>query len=320
MKCVKHYVGIDVSKLSFDVCFQEGDLYKHYQFSNDPSGFKCLVSLFNSPAHYHVVMEASGPYYQSIALYLFEQGTSVSVVNPLVIRRFCQMRLSRAKTDKKDAKMIALYGQAEQPSLWEPDAEYVLELRQMQAALEGYTKSKTAMERQKEAFTHSSSTSKDVLRSLNKTIGNIKKEIDILEAKMEQLAQKYHGDQFKNLQSIPGIGKKTALQLIVATGAFKKFSSAKQLSAYFGLSPRIFESGTSVKGKARITKMGMSRIRAMLCMCSWTAKKCNKACKELYDRLVTKGKSKRLALVAVANKLIKQAFAIATKETTYQTT
>ena len=109
------------------------------------------------------------------------------------------------------------------------------------------------------------------------------------------------------------------MMLIVLTGAFTKFSNAKQLSSYFGLSPRIFESGTSVKGKARITKMGMSKIRAMLYVCAWSAKRCNTACKELYDRLVAKGKSKRLALIAVANKLLKQAFAIATKKEYYLT-
>jgi transposase len=106
--------------------------------------------------------------------------------------------------------------------------------------------------------------------------------------------------------------------LIVISGGFTKFSNAKQLSSYVGLSPRIFESGTSVKGKARICKMGMSRIRAMLYVCSWSAIKCNKACKELYQRLLGQGKSRRLALIAVANKLLKQTFAIATKGTFYE--
>jgi transposase len=278
-----------------------------------------FIIIAKARTNYYIVMEASGPYYLRLATWLYEQGLSVSVVNPLVIRRFCQMKLCRAKTDKKDAQMIALYGKTEQPKLWQPDADYVLELRQLQAAVEGFNKSRTSIIRQKEAFLQSTVVSKETIKALNKAISAIEKEITVLENKMESLAKQYHEDMFKNLQTIPGFGKKTAMQLIVISGAFSKFSSSKQLSAYCGLSPRIYQSGTSVKGKARITKMGMGRIRALLYLCAWSAKRCNKTCKDLYDRLVEKGKSKRLALIAVANKLIKQAFAIATKGIPYQT-
>jgi transposase len=302
------------------VAISEGERFSHYQLSNDPKGFSSLTLLISRFSNCHVVMEASGPYYLCLASYLFDQQIDVSVINPLVIRRFCQMRLCRAKTDKKDAKMIALYGKAEMPALWQPDADYVLELRQMQATIDGLNKSRTSMIRQMEAFSHNRVKSKDAYKTLKKTILMIEKEIEILESKMEELVQTYHSKMFDHLRSIPGLGKKTAMMLIVCTGAFKKFSNPKQLSAYFGLSPRIFESGTSVKGKARITKMGMSKMRVLLYMCAWSAKRCNKACKELYDRLVEKGKSKRLALIAVANKLVKQAFAIATKKENYQLT
>jgi len=119
---------------------------------------------------------------------------------------------------------------------------------------------------------------------------------------------------FNQLKSIPGMGSKTSLLLIVISGGFSKFNNHKQLASYVGISPRIFESGTSVKGKSKICKMGMSKIRALLYMCAWSAKRCNETCKALYDRLVEKGKSKKLALIAVVNKLLKQAFAIATKK------
>src|ERR1700749_1350886 len=150
MQSQTNYTGIDISKSFFDVAVPNGELHRYYKFSNDESGFKELLKVLGADSH--VIMEASGPYYLRLACNLYEQGISVSVVNPLVIRRFCQMRLSRAKTDKKDAQMIALYGKAEQPKLWEPDAGYVLELRQMQAAVEGLNKSRTSMIRQKEAF------------------------------------------------------------------------------------------------------------------------------------------------------------------------
>ncbi len=134
---------------------------------------------------------------------------------------------------------------------------------------------------------------------------------------MQQIAELHYAEMLANLQSIPGLGKKTAMMLIVLSGGFSRFDDYRKLSSYLGLCPRIFESGSSVKGKARICKMGMSRIRAMLYICSWSAKRCNKACRELYQRLIAKGKAGKMALIAVVNKLLKQAFAIATQKTKY---
>ena len=313
----RNYIGIDISKLTFDVAIlNEKEKYNHHKFSNDEDGFEKLIQFLNQESDV-CVMEASGPYYLKLATYLSDNKISVSVVNPLVIRRFSQMRMSRTKTDKKDAKIIADYGRAETPDLWEPEEDYILELRQMQAYTEQLNKSRTGFLRQQEAFKQNPINAVAMNESLQNMIDTLERELAIIEFKMTELVSRHHQKLFKQLNSIPGIGRKTAMQLIVISGGFTKFENAKQLCSYIGLSPRIFESGTSVKGKSRICKMGMSRIRAMLYVCSWTAKKSNKACKELYDRLVEKGKSKKLALIAVVNKLLKQAFAIATKNEYY---
>jgi transposase len=311
-----NYVGVDISKEAFDVAVHQADGYHYYKFPNDSIGFKALLELL-SPEH-QVVMEASGPYYLKLACYLHGRGVIVSVINPLVIRRFCQMRLSRAKTDKKDARMIAEYGLAEHPNQWKPEEKYVLELKQMQASMDLLNKCRTGILRQQEAFQANEHICKEAVRAISKAKEAAEKQIAILEEKMQKLIEQYHGEMYRQLQSIPGMGKKTALWLIVISGGFTKFENSKQLSSYIGLCPRIFESGTSIKGKSRITKMGMGRIRAMLYMCAWSAKRWNKACKELYDRLVSKGKAKRQALIAVANKLLKQALAIATGDIKYQ--
>jgi len=131
------------------------------------------------------------------------------------------------------------------------------------------------------------------------------------------LIKQHHQELFEQVTSIPGLGRKSALLLVVITGGFTRFAHYKQLVSYLGLSPRIYESGTSIKGRARICKMGMSRVRAVLYVCSWSAIKANKACRELYERLLAKGKAKRLALIAVVNKLLRQAFAVATKKEFY---
>jgi len=313
----RNYVGIDISKLTFDVAIKnETGNYTHYKLSNDSVGFKQLMTLLNAKIDC-CVMEASGPYYLKLATFLHEKEVGISVINPLVIRRFSQMRMMRTKTDKKDAVMIAEYGKTEHPTQWKPEESYVLELKQMQAYTEQLNKSRTSFLRQAEAFSQNPVKCLVMTKSLSKMIENIEKEIAIIEAQMEALVKNHHEHLFNQIQSIPGLGKKTSMQLIVLSGGFTKFENAKQLSSYVGLSPRIFESGTSVKGRAKICKMGMGRVRAMLYVCAWTAKKCNKACKELYDRLLEKGKAKKLALIAVANKLLKQAFAIATKNEFY---
>ncbi|MBN2638298.1 MAG: IS110 family transposase [Bacteroidales bacterium] len=118
-------------------------------------------------------------------------------------------------------------------------------------------------------------------------------------------------DLLTNISSIKGIGKKTATLLIVNTNAFETFDHYRQLSSYFGLSPRERSSGTSLKAKAHITKKGNPAVRNHLFLCSFTACEYNSRCKALYERIVAKGKSKKLALIAVSNKLLKKAFAVA---------
>lgn len=316
MSSITNYIGIDISKDYFDVAINRGDgRYSSYQFSNDRKGFLELIKLLDESSW--CVMEASGPYYLRLASFLRTRSVNLSVVNPLVIRRFCQMRLMRAKTDKKDAVMIAQYGSINRPAIWMGEEDYVLELKQLQAYLDQLNKQRTNFIRQQQAFSQSTVQNQKVRSGISTQINRLENEIDKIQSEMVDLIQLHHGCMFENLKTIPGIGKKTSLMLIVLTGAFTKFENHKQLSSYFGLSPRIFESGKSIKGRARICKMGMSKIRAMLYMCACTAKSCNKACKQLYDRLIAKGKSGKLALIAVANKLLKQAFAIAIKQTAY---
>ena len=134
---------------------------------------------------------------------------------------------------------------------------------------------------------------------------------------MEEIASAYCNDLFEQLQTIPGISKKTAIELIIVSGAFKNFQSAKQFSAFIGICPCINESGTSIRGYKGMSRVGDKYIRASLYMCSMNAIRYNKACKELYDRMVVSGKPKKVALVAVMNKLVKQVFGMVNSGTPY---
>lgn len=301
-------IGIDISKATFDVAFQLDGKWRHARFDNKQAGFDKLLGIAGENARF--LMEASGPYHLPLAMYLYGKQAKVSVVNPLVIKRYGQMRLSRAKTGKKDARLIAEYGQGQQPPLWKPAGPALLEVQQIHTCVEGLRKQRTALSNQLGAFESSGTVSPHVRKVLKSTLAKLGREISKLEKEMQLLIKEHCPSVYKRLRDIPGIGPKTAAMLIVITHNFEKFSHHEQLIAFVGFSPRAYESGTSVKGKGRICKMGKSQIRKLLYMCTWKAKKCNPACEQMYERLKKKGKPERLIKIALANKLLKIAFAM----------
>jgi transposase len=299
-------IGIDISKDTFDYCFHAGS---NGVLSNNKVGFKSFVKLI--PEDTHVVMEATGSYHQQLAIYLHERNIMVSIVNPLAVKRFIQMKLKKNKTDKSDAKMIAWFGFEQAPVKWIPNQKYIDQCKDIQTTIGTYLKTQTTCKNKLHSQKHKGITSGPVVRSIKKVLKIIGREIEVLESEMEQLIKENEPEMFTNLTSIPGIGNKTAMLLISATNGFANFESHKQVCAYFGLAPQHYSSGTSVYAKSRITKTGNARVRNHLFMWSFTACEQNPQCKALYERIVNKGKSKKLALIAVCNKLIKQSYAIA---------
>lgn len=299
------YFGIDISKDVFDVC--DNNL-NYYQFKNSITGFKKLLKLLDNTTI--CVMEATGYYHIKLAYYLLESGYGVSVVNPLKIKRFIQMELSKIKTDKSDSKMIQLYGQERSPKLWTGQSKTQQESLQLSRLLSVYTKQSTQLKNKIHGEEVLGIPSKVVFRSLNRQLKSLKKEMKILETTLEKNVKSEYQESLTLLKSIPGIGDKTALMLLVFTDGFHRFESSKELCSYAGITPIIRQSGSSVKGRPRMSKMGNPKLRNLLFMCSFNACKYNKTCKALFDRIVAKGKSKKLALIAVCNKLLKQAFSI----------
>ena len=299
-------LGIDISKDSFDVY---GEAMGHRSFENTMEGFRSFLKVVGSDSW--VVMEATGSYHQRLALFLHEKGIALSVVNPLIIKRFIQMKLNRVKTDKSDARMICQYGMEATLEPWKPDPGYMLACKQIQGVIGVYTKQQTALKNKLHSLVSSGRKTGCMVRSLKRQLKALKAEITTLQDEMEGLIQEHEKDVYTRIQSIPGLGKKTAMLLIVATNGFRDFESSKQIASYLGLAPHERSSGSSVKGRSRIGKNGNPVVRNHLFLCSFTACIYNPQCKALYERIVAKGKSKKLALIAVANKLIKQAYGIA---------
>jgi len=300
------FFGIDISKDVFDVM---NDQDKHFQFQNSIKGFRAFKKTL--PTASVCVMEATGHYHLKLAYFLLENNIKVSIINPLSIKRFIQMKLSKIKTDKADARMIRLYAQNNPIKLWQGQSKNQKEALQIAGLLDIYTKQATALKNKLHGEKTIGMPSQLVVKSLERNLKTIKKEKDLLEQKLLELVKEENQQLLTNLESIPGLGRKTATMLIVFTNGFSRFDSASALCSYCGITPIIRKSGTSVNSRPRISKIGNQKIRNLLFMCSFSASKRNKACNDIYTRITNKGKSKKLALIAVSNKLLKQAFAIA---------
>ena len=299
------YLGIDISKESFDVANKEG---KHFQFSNTPKGFAEFKK--GIPEDSLSTMEYTGIYHLNLAKFLYSKGVSVAVENPLRIKRFSQMHLSRNKTDKADSKMISLYSQSQNVNLWNPEPKEIEQSKDIYQIMELYIKFRASL-KNKLNMLKCKSVPKSIINGVKSQIENMTKSIDELQIELDNLVKDFDAPLLSNISSIVGIGQRTASLLIITTEGFRGFDNAKQLSSYFGLAPTEHSSGTSINGSRKISKMGNPLVRKKLYMCSLQAARYNKSCIDLYQRLLFKGKPKKLALIAVANKLLKIAFAIA---------
>ncbi|HCW06141.1 MAG TPA: IS110 family transposase [Cytophagales bacterium] len=248
-----NYIGVDVSKDSFDAhCASLGSR----QFSNDDKGFKLFGKWIGITAH--IVMEASGPYYLRLADNMYRSGYPVSVINPLVIRRFCQMNLQRAKTDRKDAMAIAQFAQLTNPSVWKPAPEHLQQLLQMQSVMEQLSKQLTSTKNALGALHQHPHIYSSALKSLQQVERAQQQQIVQLEKEIMELTRQHYQAELDSLISIPGIGKKTAVLLILSTHGFSRFENIKQFIAYTGIAPRIFQSGKTINKKPKISKLGMA--------------------------------------------------------------
>lgn len=212
MHTYKKHFGIDISKSVFDVTDSEGN---YSQFENKISGFKKFLKLLDSRSH--CIMESTGYYHYQLAYYLVENSIPVSVENPLSVKRFIQMKLSKIKTDKSDSKMICEYGQQLTLKLWSGDSKTQQECLQITRLLGVYTKQSTMLKNKIHGETVLGNPSKDVLRSLKRSLKQLQKELKTLEDKLFKKVKEEHQYLLTRIETIPGVVRKTAVTLIILT-------------------------------------------------------------------------------------------------------
>ena len=309
------YIGIDVSKDSFLAAYPRKNGYITKTFKNDTKGVRNFIT--SLPENCHCVMEATGNY-SMLLLYLLQQaGVPASMENPQKIKHFSRAMMSVTKTDEIDAKIIAVYGEKMNPEPYKIPAESILLLKQKRTVLRQLKKHLTATKNLQQALAVLPKQDLASKRTVEKTIKFLERQIAELEDEITNLSNKEYARQMSLLTTIKGISDTIASALIVATGGFTYFSNAKQISRYLGLCPTYQQSGTSVNVKGHINRNGDPHLRGQLYVAALACIRYNKACKDTYENLRAKGKSAKVALIAIANKLIRQAFAVVTKNQPY---
>jgi transposase len=302
----KTVLGIDVSKQSFDVFLMSGSKTQSGKFNNSSAGFKQLRKWLRSNKinQVHACLEATGRYGDKLCHFLHKEGHLVSVVNPLRIKRHRESDLIRNKTDPVDARLIADFCMNKKTSLWAPPSEEVQYLQSLTRRIENLEKMRRMESNRLEAAPE------QVRTSVERIIATIDEEIQELEKLIKQHFDDHPDLKHKKdlLESIPGIGEKTA-QLLLSEIQFERFNSAKQVAAQAGITPYREQSGTTVD-RTRISRIGNSRIRRALYFPAMTATKYNTVIKLFTERLKLNGKTNKQIVCAAIRKLLHIAFGV----------
>ncbi|MFB9992089.1 IS110 family transposase [Deinococcus oregonensis] len=249
------YLGIDISKSTFDAVFLDGAVQRHKVFANTAAGFKALTTWLTTDETptCHVCMEATGRYHLPLATYLHATHHTVSVVNPARTKAYGLSRMSRNKTDKTDALLLAQYAQSEHPPAWHPAPSECQALTALIHRLE-----EVEAIRQQELNRVEGTDNAYVRRSLEAHIVYLDLEIQELHLRLDEHVLAHHELQRQEelLTSIPGVGKRTARK-VLAEVQIMDFEHAKQVAAYAGLSPHQRTSGSSLRQGRGCRRWGM---------------------------------------------------------------
>jgi transposase len=303
-------LGIDVSKLKFDACLiRANGKLRHRAFPNSPSGFSQLSAWLekHEATQVHACLEATGVYGDSLATYLYDAGHTVSVLNPAVIKAYAESRLSRAKTDKADSTLIAQFCAERHPPAWQPLPAEIRELQALSRRLDSLGEI-----RQMEANRLEVAGTEAVKESLSGHLAYLDEEIVRTQQLIRSHIERHPGlrKQRDLLLSIPGIGETTAAKLLGEILDVKLYTGARQLAAFAGLAPRLHESGSSVRKRARLSKAGAPRLRKALYFPAISAIKYNPYVKDLSERLRARGKCPMQVIGAAMRKLVHLAYGV----------
>ena len=316
MNILKQTVGIDVSMEDFEARFgtidtcQEQEISKSEKFINNITGFKKFLKWVvgqkvseNLPIIF--VMEVTGVYHENLAQFLHKKGHQVVIVLSNKIRNYAKSLETKSKTDPIDAAVITRFGLERKLAPWSPPEPFIAAIkalcREYHSLKEMTTEIKNQIHAKQHAFSNDKTTIKrkgKLLNTIGKQINEILSEINKLIESKPELYQK-----IKKVATIKGVGEITIITIAAETNCFEHVTNINQLISYAGLDVVLNESGKK-KGKTTISKRGNKFIRKALFMPAMSASSSNKKMKEVFARLVAKGKNKKAAIIAIARKLL----------------
>jgi transposase len=314
------WCGIDVSKKTFDSDMEACRGSKSRSVENRPSKFKELldwaVSVAPQGAQVRFCMESTGDYGVELALFLVEEGYHVSVVNPARVKRFAEYKGYQNKTDKADARVIREYAVAENPPMWEmsdPARRQIFRLwRRLRQLVKLEAMEKGRLECPAAIGPACVSSCKTLLKALNSEIQNV---LDQLCSSVER------NETFKRaselIASIPVLSQISAFALLAEMPPVEKFECAKDWAAVAGGHPRNRRSGTSLDTSGMV-KGGRKVLRSTLWMPTLAALNKMPEIRSFYDRLRSRGKSHRQALVACEHKLLMIVYGVLKRNRPYE--
>jgi transposase len=322
MKILKQVAGIDVSQKELAVSTGRLkdeltiEITGYKTFSNSTKGFKELIDWVNklcvSELPIRFVMEATGVYHESLAYYLVDHNYLVSIVLPNKMSNYQKTLAIKTVTDKTASEVIANFGLEKNLQSWQKPKKSYRDIRHLTRERDQLVQQKTVLRNQLHAEKAQAYPGERTIKRLESHISFvISQEKEIMQEINENISQDPQiKEQIKLIGSVPGIGVLTAAIILSETNGFDQITSIKQLSSYAGLDVREKQSGTSVKGKPKISKKGNRYLRKAMHFPALTAIRHDDRFKAIFARLVQKHGIKMKAAVAVQRKLLELVYTI----------
>lgn len=324
-------VGVDMAKKDFAAACRVGEVQvptgcELGKFINEANGFAALHEQLNAQCaeqgltQIQMIIEATGGYEAALVAYAYEQHWLVSMPNPKQVRDWAKGVGYRVKTDRVDARILAHYGVERRPPLRPQLATEVTELDSLLKRRLDLEKTLHQEENRLSEIAGRPGLSPKVAESLQQVIDALTQALTEIQQAIDEICQTHTPFQ-KNLVrllALPGVGPKVVLPLLVKLLQWQNMTASEGdaggLVAFIGLDPQPYDSGRSVHKHPGISKMGDSELRRLLYMGALGGVRGNNPLKSFYQRLVGRGKAKKVALVAAARKILVWAWTLFSRQ------
>jgi transposase len=299
-------VGIDIAQKTFDTGLWQADAGRLLgEFPNNPAGFEQLAVVLRQEQRkaqadvIHVTLEPTAGYELALASFALEQGWRVSMPNPRHVRDFAKGLGQRAKTDPQDALLLARFGAERKPPAWAPLPPEVSELASLLERQRDLEQMLQQERNRQQGLEGRPGIAPGVVSNVTAVIDALEQALKEVEQAIQQHLKAHPklAEQARQLNQVPGVGPKSVLPLLVLLHRWHVLTRgagrAKALAAYVGLDPQTHRSGTSVRGRETISRMGDRKLRARLYMCALGGVKGNNALRTYYQGMVGRGKAKK---------------------------